>query len=113
MVERPRSGGRALERARPRGRPIDHRPQRRGRRLNPSDIPTQPIWRAHTVMNTTDQIILPSAVLLEEAGARRPAPAAPPAAGLDGYEFLSCLDRAPLGEIWLVRAPDGRTRVAH
>jgi len=35
------------------------------------------------------------------------------APSLAGWTFLDCLGRSPLGEIWKVRAPDGRIRVAY
>jgi serine/threonine protein kinase len=41
-------------------------------------------------------------------------PAAGRAAGgpLPGYEFLDCLGQSPFGDLWRVRAPDGRLRMA-
>ena len=32
---------------------------------------------------------------------------------LEGYTFLTCLDRSPLGEIWKTRGPDQRIRIAY
>lgn len=41
------------------------------------------------------------------------APAQALAQSLVGYQFLTCLERNALGEVWQVRGPDGRAQRAH
>jgi hypothetical protein len=84
--------------------------------------------QGNTILRTTDRLHLPAAALLEDArrggalGAAGGAvevlvlPAAEavaePPASLDGHEFVTCLERSPLGEVWRLRGPDGRPRLA-
>src|SRR5262245_25927942 len=51
---------------------------------------------------SADVIILPAA----EAVALAPA-------SLDGHAFVTCQERGPLGEVWRLRGPDGRPRLAY
>jgi hypothetical protein len=98
--------------------------------VNPADQPTQPVCADRTVLNTTDVLTLSPSVLAQDArhvSARAEESEGPTdvlvvpgaeasldePATLDGYEFLMCLERSPLGELWRVRAPNDRTRLAH
>ncbi len=98
--------------------------------MNPSDLPTRSLLHAHTALNTTARILLPPSVLLQDveqgallacasqaelfleaSGSVGSAPAV--VTRLDDYQFLGCLERAALGEVWQVFAPDGRPCVAY
>src|SRR5690242_15792359 len=39
-----------------------------------------------------------------------PEPAGPDSSRFAGHHLVKCVGRGPLGEMWQVRAPDGRTR---
>src|SRR5438132_5638768 len=103
-------------------------PRRRGPRVRPADDqPTLSLCQGHTVLKTTDRLHLPPAALLEDAhrgGALEAVGAATevlvvptaeavaePPASLDGHEFVTCLERSPLGEVWRLRGPGGRQRL--
>jgi hypothetical protein len=92
-----------------------------------ADRPTLSICQGHTDPRTTDWLRLPAAALLEDArrgalGAAGEAtevftlPAAEavaePPASLDSHQFVACLERGLLGEVWRLRAPEGRERLA-
>ncbi len=87
--------------------------------MDPSEIPTKPIWAARTIMKTTDEIALPQHVLVRDAeatsvpGVGAGLAATHITAELDGHDFLDCLERAALGEIWKVVGPDRKPRIAH
>jgi hypothetical protein len=92
------------------------------------DQPTLSLCHGHTVLKTTDRLHLPPAALLEDArrgGAQEAVGAgtevlivpaaeaiAEPPATLAGHEFVTCLERSPLGEVWRLRGPDGQQRLA-
>jgi hypothetical protein len=94
--------------------------------MNSAEQPTQPVCAGHTILNTTDRLALPAALLEQDArhradcagGAEALVVAAAQAvaegaATLDGYEFVTCLERSPLGELWRLRGPDRRARLAY
>ncbi len=96
--------------------------------MNASDDPTQPICRAQTILRTTDHLLLPAGALQLDASlagagstgatAVREAPALADvmpnlAVELADHEFVACVERGPLGEVWKVRTPEGKLRLAH
>ncbi len=97
--------------------------------MNSAEHPTLSIRGGHTVLNTTDHVALPPEILMQDARPRAggaeaegggtevvvvPAPHAVLEAGrLDCHEFVTCLERGPLGELWRLRGPDGRARLAY
>lgn len=89
--------------------------------------PTVPLNSALTVAHATDEYQIPASALAQDAAARGAVPfrAAPVeevalaadderllAARLEGYRFVTCLDRSALGELWRVRTPKRQLRLA-
>src|SRR4051812_7728684 len=114
--------GRCRAAARP--QPVTPERRRKGQPVNATEATTRPASHADPALAPTDPLSLPSAAPLQDA--RRAAlelgmPPTPDAADeaplrtadLVGHEFLDCVERGPLGEVWKVRAPDGRLRLAH